>query len=100
MTREERIAAIAAEMPETCRSAVQQLLRALVHDINGALSAVNMEAFTIEQLVGTLASRPSTQQSGRQMEILMSSAANLKRAVTSAANYLERIEALADEISK
>ena len=100
-TNEDRIAAALAGLPDSCRSAVDAVLRALVHDLSGALSAVNMEAFTVQQVSARLRqedARPSPRRSA-QLDVLTTSAGNLRAAALAAAAHLRRVEAVADEIA-
>jgi hypothetical protein len=101
MIRDERIAAALAGVPESCRSSIEPVLRAFIHDLNGALSALTIEAFSIEHLAATLDNAidaRSSEETRRQLDNLRDSARNLRQAADGAADYLARVESLADDL--
>ncbi len=101
MIREDRIAAAFEAVPEECRSSLEPVLRVLIHDLNGALSAVSMEAFTVGQLANKLAqgatgTRQSASDRERIHQTLIDSAANIGRATQGAAVYLRQVQSIAN----
>lgn len=103
MTREDHIANVVGAVPDPCRPSVEPVLRAIIHDLNGALSAVTMEAFTVGQLAerltgdGAAKARRSATEHERLLQTLADAAANLRRATEGASTYLRRLESLANE---
>lgn len=101
MTREDRIAAAVAALPEPCREPVAPLVRQLIHDLNGIFSTMTMEAFAISQLAMKLGSDAA----GREMagpsqptQSLQDAARNLRQAAEEGANYLACVETLASDL--
>jgi len=101
VNREERIAGAVEAVPESVRAALEPVLRLLVHDLNGVLSAVTMEAFAVEQLsanVARLPRRGPTAEHDQLIRNLNEAVRNLRQAAAGGAAYLARVEALADEM--
>ena len=101
MSREERFAEVLGAVPESCRGTLEPVLRLLIHDLNGPLSAVTMEAFAIGQLAASLSEAGAgrrTDEHARQLESLLDAARNLRQAADGAASYLAQVESLTDHL--
>lgn len=102
MSREERLAAALAAISPPCRQSIAPVHRLIIHDLNGVLSAVTMEAFAVEQLVSAVVQPGAgrlAEKRGRHLQNLEEAARSLRRAADGAASYLARLEALTDEPS-
>lgn len=101
MIRVDRVEKAISAIPEPHGAAVEQVLRVLLHDLNGAVSAVTMESFAIEQLLTGLSDgeggKPAPSGRPKQLDTLRDAARNLRQAAEGAAAYLEHVE---DLISK
>ncbi len=94
MTRDDGIKRALAALDEPTRQAMEPLLRALVHDLNGLLSTVTLEGFALDQLATKLGAGASamSEQQRAQLTSLQDAARNLRQAANAAAAYLELIE--------
>lgn len=96
MIRVDRVDKALSTVPEPHGPAVESVLRVLLHDLNGAVSAVTMESFAIEQLVGSISVADDAPRAGgsgpKQLDMLRDAARNLRQAADGAAAYLEHVE--------
>lgn len=96
---EDRLDSALSRLPKTCHGSVEPLLRAIVHDLNGLVSAVTMGGFSLQEVVKKLdppIQRGPSPGSRRHLDTLGSLAENLATAAEGAGGYLKRIEAAAD----
>lgn len=96
MIRVDRVDKAVFSVPEQHAQAVEDVLRVLLHDLNGAVSAVTMESFAIEQLLSGISDSDEVKRAGatrpKQLDMLRDAARNLRQAADGAAAYLEHVE--------
>lgn len=96
MIRVDRVDKALSSVPEPHVPAVEQVLRVLLHDLNGAVSAVTMESFAIEQLLASIpdveAGKSAPGGRATPLAMLRDAAKNLRQAADGAAAYLEHVE--------
>lgn len=96
MIRVDRVDKALSSVPEPHGPTVEQVLRVLLHDLNGAVSAVTMESFAIEQLLSSIpdgeAGKAAAAGRATPLAMLRDAAKNLRQAADGAAAYLEHVE--------